>query len=134
MPLRPKSKSSLTRRSHVLFRDMTGRLILRPSRAPVGTSSLRVASENRWHAEEELEANERWRFLLGIWGRLCAVHMNDVRLVGVYANGQSFGQDSPIHRDNLPSEPGQTAVLFCNDYWATTWQASSCSAMMQKLT
>ncbi|MBA1193328.1 2OG-Fe(II) oxygenase [Pseudomonas entomophila] len=71
--------------------------------------------------EEELEANERWRFLLGIWRRLCAVHMNNVRLIGVYANGQSFGQDSPIHRDNLPSEPGQTAVLFCNGYWATTW-------------
>ena len=71
--------------------------------------------------EGELEANERWSFLLGIWRRLNAVHMKDVRLVGVYANGQSFGQDSPIHRDNLPSEPGQTAVLFCNDYWATTW-------------
>ncbi|VVP68218.1 hypothetical protein PS910_00332 [Pseudomonas fluorescens] len=71
--------------------------------------------------EGELEANERWSFLLGIWRRLSAVHMKGVRLVGVYANGQSFGQDSPIHRDNLPSEPGQTAVLFCNDYWATTW-------------
>ncbi|MCO7593087.1 MULTISPECIES: 2OG-Fe(II) oxygenase [Pseudomonas] len=71
--------------------------------------------------EKELAINERWGFLINIWKRLCAVYMKNSRLLGVYANGQTFGQDSPIHRDNLPSEPGHTAVLFCNDYWATTW-------------
>ncbi|WP_082810541.1 2OG-Fe(II) oxygenase [Pseudomonas sp. ABFPK] len=71
--------------------------------------------------EQELVANERWGFLINIWKRLCAVHMKNSRLIGVYANGQTSGQDSPIHRDNLPGEPGYTAVLFCNDYWATTW-------------
>jgi SM-20-related protein len=71
--------------------------------------------------EEELAANEQWGFLLKIWNRLSVEHIPNSRLLGVYANGQTFGQDSPIHRDNLPSEPGMTAVLFCNDYWATTW-------------
>lgn len=71
--------------------------------------------------EEELSKNPSWGFLASIWQRLSALHMQNARLVGVYANGQTSGQDSPIHRDNLPSEPGHTAVLFCNDYWATTW-------------
>jgi SM-20-related protein len=71
--------------------------------------------------EDELADHERWGFLIDIWKRISTAHMQNSRLIGVYANGQTWGQDSPIHRDNLPSEPGRTAVLFCNDYWTTTW-------------
>jgi len=77
--------------------------------------------ESRECCEAELANDKRWGFLAHIWQRLKATHITNSKLLGVYANGQTAGQDSPIHRDNLPSEPGQTAVMFCNDYWATTW-------------
>lgn len=84
--------------------------------------------------EEELEANERWRFLLGIWRRLCAVHMNDVRLVGVYANGQSFGQNSRFTATTCQASRGRPQSFSATTTGRRHGEASSCSAMMQKLT
>ncbi|EKT4470498.1 2OG-Fe(II) oxygenase [Pseudomonas putida] len=71
--------------------------------------------------EHELASDSHWGFLLDIWRRTQLAHMRDCLLLGVYANGQTFGQDSPIHRDNKSIEPGKTAVLFCNAQWETTW-------------
>lgn len=71
--------------------------------------------------EDELRLNEQWGFLAEIWNRLKQEKLKNSILVGVYANGQTFDQDSPIHRDNLPKKPGKTVVLFCNEYWASTW-------------
>ncbi|WP_081502565.1 2OG-Fe(II) oxygenase [Pseudomonas sp. GM84] len=71
--------------------------------------------------EEELINNNEWAFLAAIWQRLKDKKLKNTTLLGVYANGQTFGQDSPIHRDNRASKPGKTAVLFCNDYWSISW-------------
>lgn len=71
--------------------------------------------------EAELAAHANWGFLADIWTRASSRHMPHTKLVGVYANGQTSGQDAPIHRDNLASEPGKTLVIFCNDYWAVNW-------------
>ncbi|WP_322367158.1 2OG-Fe(II) oxygenase [Pseudomonas sp. Teo4] len=71
--------------------------------------------------EDELTNNETWGFLIHIWRRIRSTHLQNSTLLGVYANGQTFGQDSPIHRDNLAHESGNTIVLFCNDFWATSW-------------
>lgn len=60
--------------------------------------------ESRECCEAELANDKRWGFLAHIWQRLKATHITNSKLLGVYANG-----------------PGQTAVMFCNDYWATTW-------------
>jgi len=71
--------------------------------------------------ERELADHEQWGFLINVWRRLRSSSMKNSRLIGVYANGQTAGQDGPIHRDNDLFEPGRTAVLFCNDYWAMAW-------------
>ncbi|EKT4465119.1 2OG-Fe(II) oxygenase [Pseudomonas putida] len=47
--------------------------------------------------------------------------MPEATLLGVYANGQTSGQDGPIHRDNTAEEPGRTVMLFCSEHWATCW-------------
>lgn len=72
-------------------------------------------------AEGELREHEQWQVLAGFWDRVKAAHMPDATLLGVYANGQTFGQDSPIHRDNKASEQGLTVVMFCNEHWASSW-------------
>lgn len=71
--------------------------------------------------EDELSNHEQWSFLAEIWKNLKEIHLDNSKLVGVYANGQTHGQDSPIHRDNTAGLPGHTAVLFCNEIWATSW-------------
>jgi SM-20-related protein len=75
----------------------------------------------RQSSEDELRSHPEWAVLHDIWMRVKAIHMPQATLLGVYANGQTFGQDSPIHRDNRPSETGKTVVLFCNEHWATCW-------------
>jgi len=76
---------------------------------PQGQSSL-----------EELRDNEAWRFLSGVWERFLLLHNFKITLLGVYANGQTFGQDTIIHRDNKVY-PGLTLIVFCNEYWPTSW-------------
>ena len=76
---------------------------------PLGQSSL-----------EELRGNQSWGFLTGVWERFLALHKFKVTLLGVYANGQTFGQDTIIHRDNKVY-PGLTIIVFCNEYWSTSW-------------
>ena len=76
---------------------------------PLGQSSL-----------EELRGNQSWGFLTGVWERTLALHKFKVTLLGVYANGQTFGQDTIIHRDNKV-HPGLTIIVFCNEYWPTSW-------------
>ncbi|MGO2485779.1 MAG: 2OG-Fe(II) oxygenase [Pseudomonas taetrolens] len=76
---------------------------------PQGQSSL-----------EELRGNEAWRFLSGVWERFLLLHNFKITLLGVYANGQTFGQDTIIHRDNKV-HPGLTLIVFCNEYWPTSW-------------
>lgn len=75
----------------------------------------------RQPADGELATHPRWGFLSAFWDRVRSAHMPGATLLGVYANGQTFGQDSPIHRDNIVSETGLTVVMFCNDHWATCW-------------
>ncbi len=69
---------------------------------------------------EELNSNESWRFLIGFWERFSALHKFNMTLLGVYANGQTFGQDTIIHRDNK-THPGLTVIVFCNEHWPTSW-------------
>jgi len=69
---------------------------------------------------EELRGNEAWRFLSGVWERFLLLHNFKITLLGVYANGQTFGQDTIIHRDNKVY-PGLTLIVFCNEYWPTSW-------------
>ncbi len=76
---------------------------------PLGQSSL-----------EELRENKPWSFLIRVWERFLALHDFKINLLGVYANGQTFGQDAIIHRDNKV-HPGLTIVVFCNEYWPTSW-------------
>lgn len=76
---------------------------------PLGQSSL-----------DELRGNQAWGFLTGVWERFLALHTFKVTLLGVYANGQTFGQDTIIHRDNKV-HPGLTIIVFCNEYWPTSW-------------
>lgn len=75
----------------------------------------------RQSSEAELRTHPSWSVLYDIWMRIKAAHMPEAILLGVYANGQTLGQDSPIHRDNKPSENGKTVVVFCNEHWATCW-------------
>ncbi|WP_339429366.1 2OG-Fe(II) oxygenase [Pseudomonas taetrolens] len=76
---------------------------------PLGQSSL-----------EELNENKPWQFLSGVWARFLQLHSFKITLLGVYANGQTFGQDTIIHRDNKV-HPGLTVIVFCNEYWPTSW-------------
>lgn len=76
---------------------------------PLGQSSL-----------EELNGNQPWCFLNGVWERFLKLHTFKTTLLGVYANGQTFGQDTIIHRDNKV-HPGLTVIIFCNEYWPTSW-------------
>lgn len=69
---------------------------------------------------EELSSTESWRFLIGFWERFSALHNFNMTLLGVYANGQTFGQDTIIHRDNK-THPGLTVIVFCNEHWPTSW-------------
>lgn len=69
---------------------------------------------------EELASKESWRFLIGFWERLSKLHDFDTTLLGVYANGQTFGQDTIIHRDNK-MHAGLTVIVFCNEHWPTCW-------------
>lgn len=75
----------------------------------------------RQSSETELVDHPRWGFLSAFWSRVKDAQMPTATLLGVYANGQTFGQDSPIHRDNKANEKGFTLVVFCNDHWATSW-------------
>ncbi|MVV49168.1 2OG-Fe(II) oxygenase [Pseudomonas sp. PB120] len=69
---------------------------------------------------EELLSSESWSFLIGFWERFSKFHNFDITLLGVYANGQTFGQDTIIHRDNK-THPGLTVIVFCNEHWPTSW-------------
>ena len=69
---------------------------------------------------EELKGNQPWRFLSGVWERFLNLHTFNTTLLGVYANGQTFGQDTIIHRDNKVNH-GLTLIVFCNEYWPTSW-------------
>jgi SM-20-related protein len=69
---------------------------------------------------EELSSTESWRFLIGFWERFSTLHNFNMTLLGVYANGQTFGQDTIIHRDNK-THPGLTVIVFCNEHWPTSW-------------
>jgi len=69
---------------------------------------------------EELSNNESWCFLIGFWERFIELHNFDMTLLGVYANGQTFGQDTIIHRDNK-THSGLTVIVFGNEYWPTSW-------------
>lgn len=71
--------------------------------------------------EMELVDNKQWGFISAFWLRIKSRYLPGATLLGVYANGQTFGQDSPIHRDNRSDEPGHTVVVFCNEHWATSW-------------
>ncbi|WP_433886334.1 2OG-Fe(II) oxygenase [Pseudomonas vranovensis] len=75
----------------------------------------------RHDSEHELASHPQWSFLSAFWKKVKHAHMPEATLLGVYANGQTFGQDSPIHRDNKASEKGLTVVMFCNEHWATSW-------------
>ncbi|MFK3773536.1 2OG-Fe(II) oxygenase [Pseudomonas sp. NPDC089406] len=77
--------------------------------------------DERADCEQELKGNPDWGFLVECWQRIKLAHMPDATLLGVYANGQTAGQDGPIHRDNRPQDPGRTIMLFCNDHWASCW-------------
>lgn len=76
---------------------------------PQGQSSL-----------DELKGNHPWCFLSGVWERFLKLHAFKITLLGVYANGQTFGQDTIIHRDNKVY-PGLTMIVFCNEHWPTSW-------------
>jgi SM-20-related protein len=71
--------------------------------------------------ESELEQHPAWYFLSGFWLRIKQAYMTQATLLGVYANGQTVGQDSPIHRDNRSNEISTTVLMFCNEHWATCW-------------
>ena len=75
----------------------------------------------RESCEPELEQHPAWGFLSAFWLRIKQAHIPQATLLGVYANGQTLGQDSPIHRDNRPNEAGTTVLMFCNEHWATCW-------------
>lgn len=93
-----------------------------PFARPCWHSFIAGSRRNEYEScEEELLEDERWGFLSGFWGRVQNRYLPTATLLGVYANGQSFDQDSPIHRDNLPDEPGQTVIVFGNEHWATSW-------------
>lgn len=68
----------------------------------------------------ELNSSEPWRFLGETWERLSTLHNYETTLLGIYANGQTFGQDTSIHRDNK-ANPGLTMIVFCNEHWPTSW-------------
>lgn len=72
-------------------------------------------------AVDELKSHEQWGFLVDFWQRIKSAHMPTAILLGVYANGQTVGQDAPIHRDNKVDESGLTVVMFCNEYWPSSW-------------
>lgn len=69
---------------------------------------------------EELRGNLPWSFLSNVWERFLKLHAFKATLLGVYANGQTFGQDTIIHRDNK-ARSGLTMVVFCNEHWSTSW-------------
>ncbi|MFF7709378.1 2OG-Fe(II) oxygenase [Pseudomonas sp. NPDC007930] len=71
--------------------------------------------------ELELSNDPAWGFLAPWWRHIKHAHIPRATLLGVYANGQTFGQDSPIHRDNWPGEQGSTVLIFCNEHWASAW-------------
>lgn len=71
--------------------------------------------------ESELAFDRKWQALSSFWERIKSTNIPRATLLGVYANGQTFGQDAPIHRDNRPREEGTTVILFCNEHWATCW-------------
>lgn len=71
--------------------------------------------------EEELVSDKKWSFLNDIWIRAKNQFLPNATLLGVYANGQTFGQDSPIHRDVGRREKGKTLLLFCNPSWPAAW-------------
>jgi len=71
--------------------------------------------------EQELRQRPDWGFLADIWVRIKSAHMPTAILLGVYANGQTSGQDGPIHRDNTDLAPGRTVMVFCSEHWATCW-------------
>ncbi|MBC3419205.1 2OG-Fe(II) oxygenase [Pseudomonas sp. L7] len=79
------------------------------------------AREQRQDCEQELRERAGWTFLADWWAGFKDSHLPQATLLGVYANGQTSGQDGPIHRDNRPDEPGKTLVMFCNEHWATAW-------------
>lgn len=86
-----------------------------------GTYLLPVKDRpDRQSCADELEASELWSFLAGFWKRFLTLHSFDITLLGVYANGQTFGQDTIIHRDNK-THPGLTVIVFCNEHWPTSW-------------
>lgn len=86
-----------------------------------GTYLLPVKDRpDRQSCADELEASELWSFLAGFWKRFLTLHSFDITLLGVYANGQTFGQDTIIHRDNK-THPGLTVIIFCNEHWPTSW-------------
>lgn len=69
---------------------------------------------------EELRSNKPWSFLVGFWERFSKLYCFNITLLGVYGNGQTFGQDTIIHRDNK-KHPGLTVIVFCNEHWPTSW-------------
>jgi SM-20-related protein len=69
----------------------------------------------------ENELTGEWELLASFWNRIKEIHIPQAKLLGVYANGQTLGQDSPIHRDNWGAEKGATVLMFCNTYWPTCW-------------
>lgn len=83
-----------------------------------------IAGSQRAHhagCESELRELNDWGFLADLWCRVKSKYLDRETLVGVYANGQTCGQDTPIHRDNRPGLPGKTVVVFCNSHWASAW-------------
>ncbi|MBV6827264.1 2OG-Fe(II) oxygenase [Pseudomonas sp. PD9R] len=75
---------------------------------------------DRQSCAQELVNNEPWCFLSGFWERISKLHDLNTTLLGVYANGQTFGQDTIIHRDNK-THPGLSVIVFCNEHWPTSW-------------
>lgn len=69
----------------------------------------------------EAELTGDWECLWKFWRGLKRESLPPVKLMGVYANGQTCGQDAPIHRDNWGNEKGVTVLIFCNPFWATSW-------------
>ena len=81
-----------------------------------------IAGKRRPEQEScEYELAEQWGALASLWNSVKERYISGARLLGVYANGQTFGQDSPIHRDNWGVESGATVLVFCNEYWPTCW-------------
>lgn len=97
-------------RNDAVFSRPCWHIFIAGSRRPEGQS-----------CEEELRDSTEWGFLAPIWARVKRTFLPEATLLGVYANGQTLGQDSPIHRDNKPGEVGTTVIMFCNGYWASCW-------------